>query len=76
MDCSLPGFSVRGILQARMLECVAISFSITGSIWEWKHEKGSIVAGLKLEGPCTKHEKEINYANNLISLEMKLWDNK
>ena len=27
MDCSLPGFSVRGILQGRILECIAISFS-------------------------------------------------
>ena len=27
MDCSLPGSSVRGILQARTLEWVAISFS-------------------------------------------------
>ena len=27
MDCSLPGFSVRGILQARILEWVTISFS-------------------------------------------------
>ena len=26
-DCSLPGFSVPGILQARVLEWVAISFS-------------------------------------------------
>ena len=26
-DCSLPGFSVPGILQARTLEWVAISFS-------------------------------------------------
>ena len=26
MDCSLPGFSVHGILQARILEWVAISF--------------------------------------------------
>ena len=25
MDCSLPGFSIRGILQARVLEWVAIS---------------------------------------------------
>ena len=30
MDCSLPGSSVHGILQARILEWVAISFS-TGS---------------------------------------------
>ena len=27
MDCSLPGYSVRGISQARILECVAIYFS-------------------------------------------------
>ena len=32
MDCSLPGFSVHGILQARILEWVAISFS-RGSSW-------------------------------------------
>ena len=27
MDCSLPGFSVHGIFQAKILEWVAISFS-------------------------------------------------
>ena len=32
MDCSLPGFSVHGILQARILEWVTISFS-RGSSW-------------------------------------------
>ena len=31
MDCSLPGFSVSGILQARTLEWVAISSSICSS---------------------------------------------
>ena len=30
MDCSLPGSSIHGILQARILEWVAISFSKTG----------------------------------------------
>ena len=33
MDCSLPGFSVHGILQARTLEWVAISFS---NAWKWE----------------------------------------
>ena len=28
MDCSLPGFSVHGIFQARVLEWVAIAFSV------------------------------------------------
>ena len=31
MDCSLPGFSIHGIFQARILEWVAISFSRTSS---------------------------------------------
>jgi len=31
MDCSLTGFSIHGIFQARVLEWVAISFSIAGS---------------------------------------------
>ena len=34
MDCSLPGFSVHGILQARTLEWVAIFFS---NVWKWSH---------------------------------------
>ena len=33
MDCSLPGSSIYGIFQARILEWVAISFS---SAWKWK----------------------------------------
>ena len=33
MDCSPPGSSVHGILQARILEWVAISFS---NAWKWK----------------------------------------
>ena len=31
MDCSLPGSSVHGIFQARVLECVAIAFSVKQS---------------------------------------------
>ena len=30
MDCSLPGSSIHGIFQARVLEWVAITFSIQG----------------------------------------------
>ena len=38
LDCSLPGFSVHGIFQARILECVAIFFSRKSSQprdWTW-----------------------------------------
>ena len=40
MDCNLPGSSVHGILQARMLEWVAISFS-RGSFWPRDQTRGS-----------------------------------
>ena len=33
MDCSLPGSSVHGILQAKVLEWIAIAFS---NAWKWK----------------------------------------
>ena len=38
LDCSLPGSSVHGIFQAKVLEWVAISFS-RGSYWsrDWTH---------------------------------------
>ena len=44
MDCSLPGSSVHGLLQARILEWVAISFS-RGSSQPRDQTKGSRVAG-------------------------------
>ena len=42
MDCTLPGFSVHGILQARILEWVAVSFS-----------RGSSSPGIKPESPAS-----------------------
>ena len=44
MDCSLPGFSVHGIFQARILEWVAISFS-RGSSWPRDQTQVSCIAG-------------------------------
>ena len=41
IDCSSPGSSVPGILQARTLEWVAIAFS---SAWKWKVKSESEVA--------------------------------
>ena len=43
-DCSLPGFSVCGIFQARVLEWVAISFS-RGSSWPRDWTQVSHIAG-------------------------------
>ena len=44
MDCSLPGSSIHGILQARVLEWVAISFS-RGSSWPRDRTQVSCIAG-------------------------------
>ena len=44
MDCSLPGSSLHGILQARVLEWVAISFS-RGSSWPRDRTRVSRIAG-------------------------------
>ena len=43
-SCSLPGFSVHGILQARILEWVAIAFS-RGSSQPWDQTQVSCIAG-------------------------------
>ena len=40
MDCSLPGSSVHGIFQARMLEWVAISFSNLFFFFKFVHLTG------------------------------------
>ena len=50
MDCSLPGFSVHGILQARTLERVAISFS---NAWKRKVKVKSLSRVRLFETPWT-----------------------
>ena len=46
MDCSLPGSSVHGIFQTRVLEWVAIAFS---NAWKWK-VKGKSLSHVQLSG--------------------------
>ena len=71
MDCSLPGFSVHGILQARTLEWVAISFSILNAssnymlsntsvlmknwLWEWLRGCWKITISLMLAWVLKKY---------------------
>ena len=40
VDCNLPGSAVRGILQARVLEWVAISFSRRKTLWRFLKKLG------------------------------------
>ena len=50
MDCSLPGSSIHGIFQARVLEWVAISFS---NAWKWKVKGKSLSRVWLLATPWT-----------------------
>ena len=50
VDCSLPGFSIHGILQARTLEWVAISFL---DAWKWKVKVKSLSRVWLLATPWT-----------------------
>ena len=61
MDCSLPGSSIRGIFQARVLEWGAIAFS------EYHHNK-------YLKEPCQKcvgyKEKQPKYFLHFLAIAM------
>ena len=59
MDCSPPGSSVHGILQARILEWVAISFS-KGSSWPRDWTQVSRIAGRRFNLWATREA----YNNN------------
>ena len=56
VDCSLPGSSVHEILQARILEWVAISFS-RGSSRPRDRTQASCIGGMKLKDACSLEEK-------------------
>ena len=60
MDCSLPGSSVHGIFQARVLEWGAIAFSAAGFLIETKKGKLKIEKGCIYQGsPEKQNQKEI-----------------
>ena len=57
MDCSLPGSTIHGIFQARVLEWVAISFS-RGSSWPRDRTQISCIAGRCLTIWATRKARE------------------
>ena len=57
VDCSLPGSSVHGILQARLLEWVAISFS-RGSSWPRDWTYVSRIAGRRFNLWATREAQQ------------------
>ena len=61
MDCSLPGSSVRGIFQARVLEWVAISFSLYAVYIMHITRLDEAQAGIKIAG---RNINNLRYADN------------
>ena len=55
MDCSLPGSSIHGIFQARVLEWVAIAFSVTGS--QNSIHTGTLIGKEKVTASFCYHNK-------------------
>ena len=78
MDCSLPGSSIRGIFQARVLEWVPISFS-RGSSWPRVRTRVPCIAGRRFtiwatrEAPVGK-ESAYNAGDNGDAVRSLEWE--
>ena len=69
MDCSLPGSSVHGIFQARVLEWVAISFS---KIWGYEWQNDNLAIPQK-EIPLYMQNKIENISISCSVMSEPLW---
>ena len=73
MDCSLPGISVHGILQARILEWVAMPFS-RGSSWpqDWSQVPHISLPSELPEKPFTSHSLQKTLLSFILSERIKV----
>ena len=70
MDCSLPGSSIHGIFQARVLEWGAISFSAINVYWlQIEHDRCYCQEFLNLE--TVKQNLENSYPEDLSSQDQQ-----
>ena len=70
MDCNLPGSSIHGTLQARILECIAISFS-RGSSPSRDQNQVSRIAGR-----CFNLWARLYWNQNLFLCERFCWEDE
>ena len=61
MDCSLPGSSFHGISQARVLEWVAIAFSVCADYMMWNAEPDESQARIMIAGRNINHLRYADY---------------
>ena len=67
MDCSLPGSSIHGILQARILEWVTISFSRGSSRPRDRIGSPALEADVLTSEPAGKLEEGANARGKIIN---------
>ena len=75
MDCSLPGSSLHGILQARVLEWVTISFS-RGSSWPRDRTLVSCIPGKHFNLWATREVKEYGTSIHICTFIHTLHQNE
>ena len=73
MDCSLPGSSIHGIFQARILEWIAISFP-RGSSQPRDQTRFSLPAGRPLYRPSNQGSLLISFQITQVNLNANLED--
>ena len=74
MDCNLPGCSVRGISQARVLEWVAIVFSVhicNGLLLSYRKESSNVFCN-NMDGPIITLS-EINTPSEVSQTKTNIW---
>ena len=71
MDCSLPGFSIHGIFQARVLEWVAITFSRSSSLSR-NRTRVSCIAGRRFTLWATREAFEYKVHPNHPTILIKI----
>ena len=79
MDCRLPGSSIHGIFQARILEWVAISFSIALTIWTFVSKVMSLLFNMLsrfvmtflLRSKCLTFMAAVTVCSEAVILEPK-----
>ena len=73
MDCSLPGSSVHGILQARILEWVAIPFSRGSSQPSDQTQVSSVVGGFLTIWATREASSSVQFSNCHVWLFVTPW---
>ena len=74
-DCTLPGSSIHGILQARVLEWLAISF-FRGSSWPRDRTQVPHVAGRRFTLWTTKEVCQIQWKFNSLTKDVLEWKSR